>query len=226
MRPLRYLTFALFAFNILFVIDAFQQAVQPVTLTQTAIEPVICLFNSKLYLQEEDYERSQQELSTAIRKIYLLRDRLNHKAGQELVDEVLPSLVKLRDAYLTSVPSTEVVNDAYVRALLAMAYLQVEHALACVGEDNRADELNKSLRKAMYITKKALILSEGTKKDYEIDIYASMYEVLKSKHLSANYQQKTLTGILHEIRDLEVTFDHVPMQYSLATQDGYDGKSH
>ena len=55
--------------------------------------------------------------------------------------------------------------------------------------------------------RRALFLSEGTKRDFEINIYAEMFDLLKTK-VSHEEMEKRLGGILDEIRDLEVSFHH------------------
>ena len=205
MSLIRYVSFILFIFNVLFAIDAYQTHHLPVSLTNLAREPVVRIFNTKLYYDESARDRSKEELSTTIRQIYLLRDKLHNKDSREVIDMALPSLVQLHYDLKSDTGNIEM-NEHFVKMLLALSYVQVRYAQTACAQRKTA-EVHTSLRTAMGIIRRALFLSEGTIRDFEINIYAEMFDLLKTK-VSHEEMEKRLGGILDEIRDLEVSFHH------------------
>ncbi len=205
MSLIRYVSFILFIFNVLFAIDAYQTHHLPVSLTNLAREPVVRIFNTKLYYDESARDRSKEELSTTIRQIYLLRDKLHNKDSREVIDMALPSLVQLHYDLKADTGNIEM-NEHFVKMLLALSYVQVRYAQTACAQRKTA-EVHTSLRTAMGIIRRALFLSEGTKRDFEINIYAEMFDLLKTK-VSHEEMEKRLGSILDEIRDLEVSFHH------------------
>lgn len=206
MKLLSHLTFLLLIFNFFFVIGAYEEETKPYTLTPAAMDPVLHLFNSKLYLHEGDYRGSKQ-LAAAIEKIKSARRHIHDAKSMELVNSILPELEVLHGQMEEGDADIHEVNANYVKMLLALSYLQVQHALESVDDDGPHNpELIHSLQKGMYVIKKALILSDGTKRDYEVDIYSGMNDIVRERIHDPEEIRQTLREALADIEDLEVSF--------------------
>lgn len=210
MKVTNYILFLISLMGVLFTIELYKSNHSAVAMTGLALEPVIHLVNTKLYLEEDHTHRSKSELSSAIRKTYLLKEKVEHKESLRLLDQTLPELVKLHNQAGTGHEYHDKLNESCVKTLLALTYIQIRHAkTACMGE--RPHEMKLAIKKAMFILKKSLVLSEGTKKDYEVDIYARLSDVLDAKFDQAQ-ASKELDELLEEIHDLEVSFDNNNLQ--------------
>lgn len=207
MKPITYVTFILFAFNIFFAVGEYEQKFRPVTLTHSSLKPVFLLFNSKLYLQEHNYKRSSEELKAAIAELNALKTGIEDAKSLELINLILPDLVKISkkgdEEHLRL--EKQAVNEQYVKMLLALTYMQVRHALECCdNHDNQ--EMIVSLKRAMGIVRKALIISEGSKKDHEVIIYSQMNAIVRSRIQQQQQIRDTLQQVLQEIEGMQISF--------------------
>lgn len=206
MRVLQYIGFSLFLLNMLFAVEVYERRSRPITLTHLALEPVIHIFNAKLYFVNDHCSRSREELSLAIRQMYLLRAELHREDIRQLIDLTLPPLLKLHQNLKVETTDVSQMNTVLVKSLLALAYIQVQHAQMAHGKE-RHGEVHEALGTALYIVKKALILSEGSKRDHEVGIFAEMHALLKGRY-EENQVDAVYTKLLGEIRNLEIDFSH------------------
>lgn len=204
MRALSYITVILIFFNVLFAFRFFYQNNTPITLTQEAIKPSIHLVNSKLYFEENNYNRSVEELKNGILEIEALIKYLRPASKEK----VIYALDNLRNVYQKArgnrLPKDQI-NEASTNMLLSLTYIQVKAAGYFVAEGEQ-ESSRTALRYAMYHIKSALILSEGTKKEYEIQIYAEMNEIIKNRELSSSEIELRIAHVESQLENSKVTF--------------------
>lgn len=205
MKASNYLFFLVSLLGVLLIIELVRSNNKNVATTSLALEPVIHLVNTKLYLEEDHAERSKSELAAAIRKTYLLKDKLDHKESLNILGQTLPDLVKLHGQIGADEEFNDQLTQSSVKTLLALAYVQIRHAKSA-SVINHPHEMKTAIKKSMYIIKKSLLLSEGSKKDYEVDIYAKLSDLLDQKYDQTKANAE-LDEIMEEINDLEVSFD-------------------
>lgn len=204
MRALSYIATLVVLFSVFFAARFYFQISRPATLTQEAIRPSIHLVNSKLYFEEDNYKRSLKELERGIEEIEGLKTAI-HPASEEKINEALAELQRVYENALDKDISKDQINQASVDMLLALTYSQVKAAKAFI-EEQKQKKCRQALRYAMYHIKNALILSEGTKKDYEVQIYAEMNEVVKNYRLTADDITDLIGRILADLEASEVVF--------------------
>lgn len=173
----------------------------PVLLTKRALFPNFHMENAKLYLHEENLDRSIYELGTSIFEIERIKVKVDPKS--RVMIEL--ALKDLRDVY-TRMKNNDVnmglLDRACVEMLLALSFAQVKSAEYFVGQ-KQLEKSRKSLKNGMYHIKRALRISEGTYKDNEINVYTEMNEIVSNRKLSEKEINKKLKFILKEIQELD-----------------------
>ena len=206
LKPLAYIAFVVFLIDVLLAYGMYDKWANPLILTQTAIKPDFLLTNTRLYLDEENHERSLLSLEDGIAVIRQLQ-RHAHPQSQELIDQALTELEGIYLSLYHKEPEHELLNEACINMLLALTHTQVKAAVYFL-DQGEIQKVRKSLRFGMFHVKNALSFSRGLKKSYEISIYTEMDEVVKNHHLTGEQVREKLSYVLARIEKLEVGLHH------------------
>ena len=205
MRALYSVVILAVLFSILFLINHYIKSSEPVTLISDSTKPDIFLLNSKLYLVENSPDRGYSNLQNAINLIETMRSEYDEES-QVHIDLAMEGLREISSDLENKKVYMHDLNEAYVLALNALTYAQIREAEIYVqkGEMGKAKE---ALKYAMAHIQNALKFSEGSKKEYEIQIYSEMNSIIEDESLTKEEIFRLLENMLDELEDLEVAYE-------------------
>lgn len=189
---------------VLFMASIYFSRTKPIILTTEAIIPDLLLLNSKLYIQEEFYTRSYVNLERAIKKIKRIKSQADPDS-QVHIERALIDLEKVNKDMRFGNFSSEDLKASCILALNALTYAQIKLAEEYV-LSNEVQKARRSLINGMLHVKNALVFSEGSKKENEINIYIEMNSIVQDDQLTDKTIIAKLEEMLHELEDLEITF--------------------
>ena len=204
MKLISYLGVIAFFFLLMYGIGYFIDREKPATLTHEAVDPDILLSNSKAYIEEHARERSLFHLDQAIQSIKEIEQDMDEESKKR-VDESIRELEIVFNEIRDDNFEMKDLNNACIKALNALTYAEIkvsEHFI----ESDQLDKAKLAMKYGMLHVKNALMFSEGTKKEYEVTIYAEMDSSIENKHMSKKEIIALMERMLVELDSLDKEF--------------------
>ncbi|MEQ9305361.1 MAG: hypothetical protein RJQ14_15735 [Marinoscillum sp.] len=198
MKVIGYFAFSAFCIFLLYGVSLFNDHGEPVTLTNDIIEPDILLSNSKQYFEEHAYMRSLEHLKSAIDAIEVIEESIDEES-REKVDKSVQQLKVIYEEMSHDSFDISQLNEASVKALNALTYAELKVSEHFV-ESHMTEKAKVALHYGMLHVKNALKFSEGSKKEYELEIYHELDSLIQSGKLT---NKEVLVKIENMITDLE-----------------------
>lgn len=194
------------SFVILYISSIYMRQTRPLILTNEAIIPDMLLLNAKLYIHESLYGRSYVNLGNAIERIHKIRPQIDSES-QVHIDRALADLEAVHEDMRNGEFNVDNLNASCIVALNALTFSQIKLAEAYMGKEQLRNA-RISLKNGLVHIKNALVFSQGTKKDYEINIFVEMTNIIEDDDLSDKAIINKLEHMLRELEDLEIAYHH------------------
>lgn len=204
-RSLPFYLSVLVGIIVLFHIVGFIKAERsPIPIGSHASVPRYALLNARIYLDDKIHYRSALHLSEAVRSMAYLRDHSTGMSRKHMTTG-LDALKQVEKQMEAGYFNSDSLNENSVVALNALIYYEIESAKAFIREDQVTEGI-KALEIAVEHLRSALGFAQGNKKEYEIEVFSDIHEVISNYYGNRSEMIKTLDGILDEMKDLKIAY--------------------
>ncbi|WP_421870263.1 hypothetical protein [Marinoscillum sp.] len=203
MKVFGYIGFVVLFFLTLYGVHHFIDGSQPATITSEVVEPDILLSNTKKYFQQDSHERSMEHLMKAIRSIERIEQDIDDSSKLK-VDKAVNDLKLIYAEMRHDTFNIKKLNEASVKALNALTYAELKVTEHFV-ESHHLDKARVALNYGIMHIKNALMFSEGSKKDYEVQLYTELDSLIEHGHYTDKQLIQQLETMIDNLDDVRIT---------------------